>query len=94
MRPEAAGPRCPPPCPRAEGLADRRVEASRDAVRQTRGLSGHGWPPNATVLDSEGMDVKVIQPMSVGQTRALQVLGAGLLAGVLGGLASHRVWMG
>ena len=40
------------------------------------------------------MDVKVIHPMSVGQTRALQVLGAGLLSGVLAGLASHRLWMG
>lgn len=40
------------------------------------------------------MDVKVIHPTSVGQTRALQVLGAGLLSGVLGGLASHRLWMG
>jgi hypothetical protein len=63
-------------------------------MRQDGRQSNHGWPPNPPVLDSGGMHVKVIQPTSVAQTRALQVLGAGLLAGVLGGLASHRLWMG
>jgi len=38
--------------------------------------------------------LKEIQARSVAQVRALQVLGAGVLAGVLGGFASHKVWMG
>jgi hypothetical protein len=38
--------------------------------------------------------VKQLQARSVAQMRAFQVLGAGALAGVLGGVASHKVWMG
>ena len=38
--------------------------------------------------------VKQLQARSVAQMRALQVLGAGALAGVLGGVASHKLWMG
>jgi hypothetical protein len=40
------------------------------------------------------MLLKRIQPLSVGLSRAFQVLGAGLIAGVLGGVASHKLWMG
>jgi hypothetical protein len=39
-------------------------------------------------------EVKHLPARSVAQARALQVLGAGALAGVLGGVASHKVWMG
>ena len=35
-----------------------------------------------------------MQARSVAQARALQVLGAGMLAGVLAGVASGKVWMG
>jgi hypothetical protein len=38
--------------------------------------------------------VKQLQARSVAQVRALQVLGAGVLAGVLGGVASQKLWMG
>ena len=40
------------------------------------------------------MDVKPLHALSVAQARAFQVLGAGLVAGVLGGVASHKLWMG
>jgi hypothetical protein len=39
-------------------------------------------------------EVKHIQARSVAQLHALQVLGAGVLAGVLGGFASQKLWMG
>jgi hypothetical protein len=38
--------------------------------------------------------VKQLQARSVAHVRALQVLGAGVLAGVLGGVASQKLWMG
>ena len=38
--------------------------------------------------------VKRLEARSVAHVRALQVLGAGALAGVLGGVASHKLWMG
>lgn len=38
--------------------------------------------------------VKQLHARSVAQVRAFQVLGAGALAGVLGGVASHKLWMG
>jgi len=38
--------------------------------------------------------VKHIHARPVAQVRALQVLGAGMLAGLLGGIASHRLWVG
>jgi len=41
------------------------------------------------------MHVKqILEAEAPGPTRALQVLGAGLLAGLLGGIASHKFWMG
>jgi hypothetical protein len=39
-------------------------------------------------------EVKPLHARSVAQVRALQVLGAGALAGVLGGVASQKLWMG
>jgi hypothetical protein len=39
-------------------------------------------------------EVKHIQARSVAQLHALQVLVAGVLAGVLGGFASQKLWMG
>jgi hypothetical protein len=38
--------------------------------------------------------VKQLEARSVAHIRALQVLGAGMLSGVLGGVASHKLWMG
>jgi hypothetical protein len=38
--------------------------------------------------------VKRLEARPVAHVRALQVLGAGALAGVLGGVASHKLWMG
>jgi hypothetical protein len=40
-------------------------------------------------------EVKTLQTTrSVAQVRALQVLGAGVVAGLLAGFASHKLWMG
>jgi hypothetical protein len=39
-------------------------------------------------------EAKDVQARSVAATRALQVLGAGALAGVLAGVASQKLWMG
>jgi hypothetical protein len=39
-------------------------------------------------------ELKHIQARSVAFTRAFQVLGAGVLAGLLGGVASQKLWMG
>ena len=38
--------------------------------------------------------VKQLEARSVAHIRALQVLGAGMVSGVLGGVASQRLWMG
>ncbi len=38
--------------------------------------------------------VKQLEARPCAHVRALQVLGAGALAGVLGGVASHKLWMG
>ena len=38
--------------------------------------------------------MKQLEARSVAHVRALQVLGAGALAGVLAGVASHKLWMG
>lgn len=39
-------------------------------------------------------ELKAASARSVAYTRALQVLGSAVLAGFLGGVASHKLWMG
>jgi uncharacterized membrane protein YebE (DUF533 family) len=59
--------------------------------RVPAGLSPLGPTPRLPCMVSEA---KTFQARSVAQTRALQVLGAGALAGLLGGVASGKLWMG
>lgn len=55
------------------------------------GLSPLKSTPRLADMVSEA---KSFQARSVAQTRALQVLGAGAVAGLLGGVASGKLWMG
>ncbi len=59
-----------------------------------RWLAGLSQPEAGPRLAGMVAELKHVQARSVGQTRALQVLSAGVLAGLLGGVASHKLWMG
>jgi len=67
------------------------VRQKASQKRLGAGLSPLGSAPKLWSMVAE---VKHIQARSVAQARALQVLGAGVLAGLLGGVASQKLWMG